>query len=135
MPYADSLSVRGRALKSPRIRPFFADSCAPLDTGQGSESLSDARLSLRLFTSAIRYPFRFYALAQAFSGSSAGCGFELPIGVPMEFRKTPPHRLPPLLAEQDLVDEACNSRGVERSARFISSLDKRAILAAAGFPR
>jgi hypothetical protein len=34
-------------MKSPGIRPFFADACAPWTGAGGSESLSNARLSLR----------------------------------------------------------------------------------------
>jgi hypothetical protein len=57
--YADSLSVCRPPSRSPGIRPFFADGCAPWTGAGGSESLSSARLSLRPFTWPIRYPLRF----------------------------------------------------------------------------
>jgi hypothetical protein len=54
--YEDSLSVRGSARSGPGIPLFSAAGCAPLGWAGSSKSLSDARLSLRLFTWPIRYP-------------------------------------------------------------------------------
>lgn len=59
MPSADSLSVRCRALKSPGIAPLSAVGCAPPAGAKSGNPLSQVRLSPRLFTRPIRYPFNF----------------------------------------------------------------------------
>ena len=63
-------------LKSPGIRPFFADGCAPWAGAGGSKSLSDARLSLRLFTWPIRYPLRFSSTWQGVARAKVDAEFE-----------------------------------------------------------
>jgi hypothetical protein len=48
--FADSLFVRGSALKSPGTLPFSAVGCSPPDAGAGLERLSDSQFSPWLFT-------------------------------------------------------------------------------------
>jgi hypothetical protein len=78
--YADSLSACGSALKSPGIQPFFADAGAPWTGAGGSESLSNARLSLRPFTWPIRYPLHFCQIVQSRSRSLTNARFVIPLG-------------------------------------------------------
>jgi hypothetical protein len=68
--------------KSPGIRPFFADGCAPHPVDAEPETVSFGRVSPRLFTWPIRYPLEFFVTGQGVSVSALKAWFAGTFGYP-----------------------------------------------------
>jgi hypothetical protein len=83
-PYADSLSVRRLVLKSPGIRPFFADGCSPRTRPADPEPFSGDRLSLWLL-------YSVNGERQLLRSSPSGIGQPCRVRASLRGRRRSPH--------------------------------------------